>query len=94
MIGILISNEYDVKDFKNQINMLEIIKAGQIVEVGNTLYQSEESSNAFKTCDKCDLRKQCSNLNFRCDIFIYFKRVATKNLPKTRRCKRLQNDSL
>ena len=69
--------------------MYEIIKAGQFVTVGNTVYRSEESLNPFKTCDKCDLQEQCPNINFRCDIFIYFKRVTTKTSPKTMRCKKL-----
>lgn len=70
--------------------MYKIIKAGQIVKVGNILYRSEKCSDVLRTCNQCDLYKQCHRVDFSCDMLTYFKRIASENLPKTRRCKRLQ----
>ena len=74
--------------------MWKIIKEGQIVRVGNILYRSEKCSDVLKTCNKCDLYKQCHRADFTCDMLTYFKRVRTIPTPKTRRCKKLQNNSL
>lgn len=86
--------------------MFKIIKPGQLISYDNVIYRCEmESVHPIDTCNKCDLIEKCVGLSFRCEPNSYFKRVrrerhqkpeqaSTKNLPKTRRCKKLQNNSL
>lgn len=75
----------------------KVIKPGELVTVDNVVYRCEHTNTRFvnEICNRCDLvTKNCMELPFSCSQYSNFKRVATKNLPKTRRCKRLQNDSL
>lgn len=87
--------------------MYKIIKPGQLISYNNVIYRccEMESVHPFDTCHECALTEKCVGLPFGCESNSYFKRVrrerhqkpeqvSTKNLPKTRRCKRLQNNSL
>lgn len=87
--------------------MSKTIKPGQLVTVNNIVYRCRKLDYAYlgKTCNICDLNRICNTLPFNCELLSNFKRVrrerhqkpeqvSTKNLPKTRRCKRLQNNSL
>ena len=83
------------------------LKPGQLISYNNVIYRccEMESVYPFDTCHKCALIEKCVGLSFRCEPNFYFKRVrrerhqkpeqvSTKNFPKTRKCKRLQNNSL
>lgn len=73
--------------------MKKTIKPGQLVTFENAIYKAKKCSDPMQACSKCDLFEKCTyEFNFNCDIFIYFKYVATKNSPKTRRCKRVQKE--
>lgn len=74
--------------------MYKIIKPGQLVEHNGIIYRccKMESVHPFDTCHKCVLIEKCVGLPFGCESNSYFKQV--RHPPKTRRCKRLQNDSL
>lgn len=73
--------------------MEKTIKVGQLVTVNNIVYRCKKA-DWNKACDTCDLEDMCAFIPFNCDWNSNFKRVATKDLPKTRRCKKLQNNSL
>ena len=79
----------------------KIIKPGQLIKHNGIIYRccEMESVHPFDTCHNCSLIEKCVGLPFGCESNSYFKRVrrvrpVSKTTPKTRRYKRLQNDSL
>lgn len=73
--------------------MKKTIMPGEFVTFENAIYKAEKCSDIAQTCYKCDLFEKCPHeLKFGCGSFVYFKYVATKNSPKTRRCKRVQKE--
>lgn len=76
--------------------MSKTIKPGQLVTVNNIVYRCKKLDYAYlgKTCNTCDLNRICNTLPFDCELLSNFKRVRTIPTPKTRRCKKLQNNSL